>query len=122
MIGATGLLSVDNESVTLLAMFLSLTLATLPIGIAIATLQTMVPNEMRGRAGALLLFCQNGVGMVLGPLLPGVLTDWAFGGNPVMIRSALSISSVGFSVSATILLFVAYRSLARPETNAMVSR
>lgn len=119
MLGAALLMYFANGKTQMtIASFLAMTMAALPIGIAAATLQTMVPNEMRGRSGALLLLCQNGVGMVLGPLIPGLLNDRFLSGNPAGIGTALSITLICFAAGAAIFLAIAYFSLGRPESVA----
>jgi hypothetical protein len=53
----------------------------MPFGIASATLQSLTPNQLRGRVSAFPLFCQDGFGMVCGLLIPAMLTDNLFNGK-----------------------------------------
>jgi MFS family permease len=108
---------VETRGAYLAAVFCTMTFVSMPFGICAAALQTMVPNEMRGRASALLLLCQNGLGMVLGPLLPGLLNDQLFGGEPRSIGLALSMTLSVFAIFAAILLASAYRAAGRRHAN-----
>jgi MFS transporter, Spinster family, sphingosine-1-phosphate transporter len=62
-----------------------------------ATIQTLVPEDMRGIAMALVLFFANLIGMGLGPLATGALSDsmapWA---GQESLRYALLLLSPGF--------------------------
>lgn len=111
-------IAVDGRAAYLAAIFATMTFVSIPFGICAAALQTMVPNEMRGRASALLLLCQNGLGMVLGPLLPGLINDRMFGGDPRSIGIALSITLTAFAIVAAVLLALAYRAAGRAEAPA----
>src|SRR5262249_15435268 len=50
----------------------------MPIGSVYASLQLILPNQVRGQIGALQLFTLNLVGLILGPFLPGYLNDRLF--------------------------------------------
>lgn len=47
-------------------------------GIAIAALQRITPNEMRAQVSALMLFATNMLGLIVGPTLVAVLTDYVY--------------------------------------------
>ncbi len=49
-----------------------------PTGASFAAMQLIVPNQIRGQIGALFVFVLNVVGLGLGPLVPGLLTDYVF--------------------------------------------
>ena len=74
-----------------------------PIGSMFAALQLLVPNQVRGQLQALYLFVISLVGITLGPLLPGLLTDYLFA-DPMRIGSALAMS-VGISLVGMALFF-----------------
>jgi MFS family permease len=112
LIFTTGAMGLASSKVSLLSVvFLTMVGASIPPGIAAAAIQGMVPNEMRGRTSALLLLCQNGLGMVLGPWLPGLLNDQLFGGNGRMIALSLAITVIAFSLLGFLLLLIAYLNL-----------
>ena len=67
----------------------------MPIGSMFAALQLIVPNQVRGQVSALYLFAISLVGITLGPLLPGLMTDHWYA-DPARIGSALAMS-VGLS-------------------------
>ena len=71
-------------------------------GTAAAALQAVTPNQMRAQITAIYLLCGNLVGVVLGPLLVGALTDYAFQ-DPKAIK--YSIAVVG-AVSTPIMLLL----------------
>ena len=64
----------------------------LPIGCSYAALQLILPNQLRGQVSALFLFILSLGGLSLGPLLPGLLTDYLF----------QSEKSIGFALALTI--------------------
>jgi MFS family permease len=74
----------------------------LPMGTAVAALQLIFPNQLRGQVSALYLFILNLGGLTLGPLLPGVLNDYLFK-NERMIGSSVAITIAGASVLMLIL-------------------
>jgi Major Facilitator Superfamily len=49
-----------------------------PIGAAAAAIQNIVPNDMRGQASALYLFTVNLIGLGIGPVAVGALTEHFF--------------------------------------------
>jgi predicted MFS family arabinose efflux permease len=66
-----------------------------------AMIQTLAPTRMRGVAAGILSFCQNLVGLGLGPLIIGMLNDHftpRYGQEA--IRYSLTIVSVGFLLAA----------------------
>ena len=73
----------------------SIFLAGLPIGPAIAALQEIVPNEMRGQASAIFLFANNLIGLGMGPTAVALLTDYVFHNDNSLHLSILAV--VGFA-------------------------
>lgn len=63
----------------------------LPMGTAIAALQIILPNQLRAQVSALYLFILNLGGLTLGPMLPGVFTDYLFK-NPKMIGASTALT------------------------------
>src|SRR5262249_12317932 len=86
-------------------------------GSVYASLQLILPNQVRGQIGALQVFTLNLGGLILGPALPGFLNDYVFR-NPQMVGWSLAISVGGASlVSAA--LFRATWSVYRRDYAAM---
>jgi MFS family permease len=63
----------------------------MPIGSVYASLQLILPNQVRGQIGALQVFTLNLGGLILGPALPGLLNDYAFR-DPLMVGWSLAIT------------------------------
>jgi MFS family permease len=74
----------------------------LPMGTAGAALQLIFPNQVRAQVSALYLFILNLGGLSLGPLLPGVFTDYFFK-DPKMIGAALALT---MAVAAVLMIVV----------------
>lgn len=76
-------------------------------GSSTAALQLMTPARFRGRVGALYLFSVNIIGLGLGPLTVGLLTDHLFGDQAMVGRSvALTVAIAG---AVTIACLIAGR-------------
>jgi len=93
----------------LAALLVLLVVSNMPFGIASATLQSMTPNQLRGRMSAFLLFCQNGFGMVCGPLIPALLTDYFFDGDGTRVGYSIAIAITFFGVFGGLSLLSAAR-------------
>jgi MFS family permease len=78
----------DAKLVVLALAFLFL---AMPIGSAYASLQLILPNQVRGQIGALQVFALNFFGLILGPALPGLLNDYVFR-DPSMIGWSLALT------------------------------
>lgn len=63
----------------------------LPMGTAGAALNAIFPNQVRGQVSALYLFILNLGGLTLGPLLPGLFTDFLFR-NPKMVGASVALT------------------------------
>jgi len=75
----------------------------MPIGSAYASLQLILPNQVRGQIGALQVFTLNLVGLILGPFLPGFFNDYLFK-DPLMVGWSLALT-VGLASLISALLF-----------------
>jgi MFS family permease len=78
---------------------------TMPIGSAYASLQLILPNQVRGQVGALQVFMTSLFGLILGPFLPGFFNDYLFR-NPLMVGWSLALT-VGLASLLSALLFYA---------------
>jgi MFS family permease len=81
----------------------------LPIGSIFASIQWIFPNQVRGQAGALLQLILNIGGLGLGPLLPGLLTDYVFQ-DERRIGEAVAITVGAASLVGALLFRLSYRS------------
>jgi MFS family permease len=68
-------LLIENQTIALIAYFFAITFAAMHLGPAIAITYALVKVRMRALASAILLFILNMIGLGLGPLLVGILTD-----------------------------------------------
>jgi MFS family permease len=68
----------------------ALMVMTLPGGTAIQVIQEAVPNRLRGQASAVYYLMNSLVGLALGPLSVGLLTDYYYQ-DPLRIGSALAL-------------------------------
>jgi MFS family permease len=74
----------------------------LPMGTAAGALQLIFPNKVRAQVSALYLFILNLGGLTLGPLMPGVFTDYLFK-DPKMIGAAVAMT---MAISAILMLLI----------------
>jgi len=79
-----------NTQVGLWAISPVLFLLSSYIGVAIAGLQLVTPNQMRSQLSAVLVLTTNLVGLGLGPVIVGFFTDYIFG-NEIYLRYSLSL-------------------------------
>jgi hypothetical protein len=67
-----------------------------------------VPNRMRALLTAILLFCTNIIGLILGPTAVAALTQYVFG-NPAALRYSLSIVSLAAGTLSVAALWSSLR-------------
>jgi len=84
----------------------------LPMGTAVAALQMIFPNQVRGQVSEFYLFCLNLGGLSIGPLMPGLLDDHVFH-SEAAIGTSLAIT-IG---AGAILMLIAFASTQRPYRN-----
>jgi MFS family permease len=77
----------------------------LPVATAVAAIQLIFPNQLRGQMSALFLFCLNLGGLTLGPLMPAVFNDYVFK-NEKMIGPSLALT-IGIAATLTLIVFLA---------------
>src|SRR5262249_32953526 len=109
---------IQNLPLCLAAIFVAQVASMTYAGPSFATIQSLAPPEMHAAASAIYLFALSGVGLSLGPLLVGALSDLfqAYGwSNP--LRWAIIIAAAPQALAALHLMFAA-RSLRRAEANA----
>jgi MFS family permease len=103
--GVTFVLALALPGLTVQLLFLgpAFFFLAMPIGSVYASLQLILPNQVRGQIGALQVFTLNLGGLILGPALPGMLNDYVFkDGQMIGWSLALTVGTASF-VSA--LLF-----------------
>lgn len=77
-----------------------------------AALQIVSPNEMRGQVSALFALIMNGVGLGLGPVLVGGLTDFLFA-DEARLGDALTLVFATLAPLAAVLLWSGRRPMRR---------
>jgi sugar phosphate permease len=99
----------SDVRLTLILMAFGMFLLSFPMGVSIASLQVIFPNQVRGQVAALFLFFLNLGGLTMGPGLPGVLNDYLFH-NEKMIGASISLTVGG----ASILMLLVFLATMRP--------
>lgn len=77
---------------------------SLPFGVAPAALHEVTPNQYRGQIIALYLFVINLIGLGMGPLLVGAMTDHLFQKESLIHYSMLALGLVFLPLSAFLLI------------------
>lgn len=80
----------------------------MPIGSSYASLQLILPNQVRGQVGALQVFTLNLFGLILGPFLPGFFNDYLFK-NPLMVGWSLALTVGLASLLSAVLFYATWR-------------
>jgi MFS family permease len=82
-----------------------------PIGSGFASLQFIVPNQVRGVASAFVLFILNLGGLGLGSLLPGFFNDALFQSEQALGKSLLLTFTIASIIGVTMfrVIYVPYR-------------
>lgn len=81
----------------------SIFFAALPIAPAIASLQEIVPNELRGQTSAIFLFANNLIGLGLGPTAVALLTDYLFHDDNKLHLSILLVVAFAHAAGAAMV-------------------
>lgn len=109
-LGIYVLLTLNTQSL-IIALVLSTVTSTLYLGPCIAISHALVPPHMRAMTSAVLFFILNMIGLGLGPLLTGLLSDWFTAQHGVVGLRYAMLSSYILGSSAIILFFMAGRHL-----------
>lgn len=106
--------SLDHVGAALILLALPMLLNTLWYGPVYATVQSIAPGPMRATASAVLLFIINLIGLGLGPLAVGLLSDLFAGplglGEAQGVRWALIVSTLA-GLAAFALFWAARRTI-----------
>jgi len=95
----------------------ALLLMTLPGGTAIQVVQEAVPNRLRGQASAIYYLSTSIVGLTVGPLSVGLLTDYVYE-DPLRIGSALALVAILIAPITTLLAYQTRAPFARLVSRA----
>ena len=111
-VAAAALLAALPSSTATAALFFPIAVAlAMPTGSCFAASQMILPNQVRGQGIALILFVANLGGLTLGPLLPGLLNDYAFKSERALGMSLALTIAISAAVAAG--LFAATRAAYR---------
>jgi MFS family permease len=90
--GITGLLFplMPSETLSLALLAPTIFLANTPYACAGTSIQLIIPNRARGQVSALYITVLTLVGLVIGPMIVGLMTDYIFK-NPQDLRYSLAI-------------------------------
>jgi MFS family permease len=109
---AAGALFLQNTTLSLICLGCCASLQSMYLGPSIAVAHSLVPASMRSLTSAILFFVLNLVGLGLGPLVVGIISDQLAPALGIeSLRWAMSIIIVVGAVS-TVLFFIAAKKLA----------
>lgn len=109
-LGIYVLLTLNTQSLVI-ALVLSTITSTLYLGPCIAISHALVPPHMRAMTSAVLFFILNMIGLGLGPLITGLLSDWFTAQHGVVGLRYAMLSSYILGSSAIVFFFIAGRHL-----------
>ena len=98
---------VGNADLAMLFVVPAIFLTAVPGALGAASIQEMMPNNMRGQASAIYLLVVNMMGLALGPLILAMLTDYIFTGESYGVEgirySLLSLTVMAHLLSTLLL-------------------
>ena len=100
--------AVDDPTLTLALAGVGLFFCALPMGISVAALQRIFPNQVRGTVSAFFLFVLNLGGYPLGTMLPGVFNNYVFH-NEKMLGPSMAITIAIGAVLMLVLFLLTIR-------------
>ena len=109
---AGGLLAPNLPTAWILLM-LANALAIVWLGPIIAAVQHLAPRHMRSTASASFLLINNLIGLGVGPLLMGAISDWLKGEYGTESLRYAAVSCLGFYILAALLALLSVRALRR---------
>ncbi len=104
----TPALSMSDPNMALALLAPSVFLTALPMGITIAALQRIFPNQARAQVSAVFLFFLNLGGYPLGAILPGLLNDRVLGSEAIGTAASMTIGA------AAVMMIVCFSLTAKP--------
>ena len=75
----------------------------MPVGLILATLQSIAPNEMRGQMVAFYLISVNFLSYTFAPSLPAALSEFVFGSELALGKSISLLAVVNYTVAVSCL-------------------
>ncbi len=78
-------------------------LCAMPFGAGTAALQLIAPNQMRAQISAIYLFAINIIGLGIGPMLTGAITDYVFAAEDQLRYSLATVFGVTAPLGALII-------------------
>lgn len=87
-------LVVDNGTLAAILMVPSIFALSMPFGAAAASIQEIVPNQMRGQTTAVYLFIVNLIGLGIGPTSVALVTDYVFANDAKLRWSMLIVATL----------------------------
>jgi MFS family permease len=78
-------------------------LCAMPFGAGTAALQLIAPNQMRAQISAIYLFSINIIGLGIGPMLTGAITDYVFAAEDQLRYSLATVFGVTAPLGALII-------------------
>lgn len=101
-------LAAERPQWTLALLVPAVFFSAFPSGAAYAASQLIFPNQVRGQVGALFVFVLNLIGLGLGPLVPGLLTDYFFH-DEQRVGTSMQLTIAGAAVLAAIIFALTFR-------------
>lgn len=95
-----------KASFAIILMLIPMAISSAYVGLAPASIQAVTPGQFRGRVAAFQMLITNLIGMVSGPLIVGLLTQYAFQ-DPARIGWSLAVTAPVLSVAGALLLLSA---------------
>jgi MFS family permease len=99
---------IEDKILAMLAGIPVITILAGYLGLSVAALQIVTPNQMRGFVAAIFQLFVTLLGLGLGPTVVALITDWGFADDLAIDRS-LAIAMSTSAVSATLLLALGLR-------------
>jgi len=78
--------------------------SSMAVGVGPAAIQVLAPPSMRGRMSALYVFTVNALGLGVGPVTIGLLSDHVFKGDHALLSSLVTYT-LSMCAAAALLLF-----------------
>jgi len=101
-------LTIGNPTGTTFLLAVAIFVLAMPIGCSYAAVQLIFPNQVRGQVSALFLFILSSGGLSLGPLLPGLLSDYYFR-DEKRIGASLAVTMATASILMLLISLATYR-------------
>lgn len=101
-----------NGNLAIAVLIPTVFLTSMPVGVAAAAIQEMMPNVMRGQASALYLFVINLIGLGLGPTAVALMTDYVFKNDNAVHYSLLVVGTLAH-LGAAVLLWMGLKPYVR---------